>query len=468
MNAIFRKLFDVKYMLRPGQQVGELPGNREAYLTELRIAAPSMCEMVFLSLIGMMDTLMVSTLGTYAISAVGLTNQPRMIMLAVFFALNVGVTAVIARRKGEGRREDARKTLRQSIVIIGAISLVMIVLSFFVSEFLMRLAGAKEDTIGPATDYFKIICYGLIFNALSMAICAALRGIGDTKVTMKVNITANVVNVVFNYLLIGGNFGFPRLEVRGAAIATVIGQGVGMILALYAVFRKNGYFQLRFFEDWRPRMETVKSVFKVGSNAVVEQVAMRVGFFITSRMIADLGTVDFAVNQICSQILTFAFTFADGTGTATASLVGQNLGKKRPDLSFIYGRIGQRLAILISAVLIVIFVTCRHQLVGLFSTDPEILEKSGICMLVMAVIIPFQMTQIVISGSLRGAGDTRFVANTMLVCVMVIRPLMTFLFVYIIGFGVIGAWTGMLVDQGIRFTLVYRRFSSAKWAAIKV
>lgn len=468
MNPVIDRLFGVEHMVKEDLRRGELPSNREAYRTELKIAAPSMFEMIFLSLIGMMDTLMVSTLGTYAISSVGLTNQPRMILLAIFFALNVGVTAVIARRKGEGRKEDAKAALRQSMVMISLIAILIMFLSYFVAEPLMKLAGAKEDTLGPSTEYFKIISMGLLFNALTMAICAALRGIGDTKVTMKVNITANVINVIFNYLLIGGHFGFPRLEVRGAAIATVLGQAVGMVMAFHAVFRKNSYFQLRLRESWLPKKDVVSTILKVGSNAVIEQIAMRVGFFVTSRLVADLGTVDFAVNQICGQITTFSFTFADGTGTATASLVGQNLGKKRPDLSMMYGRIGQRLVLIISGLLIVIFLVFRYQLIGLFSSDPVILEKGAACCIVMAVIIPFQMLQIVVSGSLRGAGDTRFVANTMLLCVMVIRPVMTYLFIYAFGFGVIGAWTAMLVDQCFRLTLVYRRFGSGRWTTIKV
>ena len=175
MNPLINRLFGVEYMVKPDLRRGELPSNREAYQTELKIAAPSMCEMIFLSLIGMMDTLMVSTLGTYAISAVGLTNQPRMILLAIFFAMNVGVTAVVARRKGEGRQEDARTALRQAMVMISLIAILIMILSVFVSEPLMRLAGAKSDTLGPATDYFRIICMGLLCNALTMAICAALR-----------------------------------------------------------------------------------------------------------------------------------------------------------------------------------------------------------------------------------------------------------------------------------------------------
>ena len=126
------------------------------------------------------------------------------------------------------------------------------------------------------------------------------------------------------------------------------------------------------------------------------------------------------------------------------------------------------MAWIISGVLILIFSTCRYPLVGLFSTEAEVIDKAVIIMLIMCLIMPFQMTQIVVSGSLRGAGDTRYVANTMLMCVMVIRPLMTWLCIYPLALGVIGAWTGMLVDQCIRVTMVYRRFLGGRWANIKV
>ena len=384
------------------------------------------------------------------------------------FPLNVGVTAIVARRKGEERQEDAQHCLRQSIVLISILAIVMSVISFFVARPLMELAGAKEDTVDPATQYFMIISVGFIVNALSMAICAALRGIGNTRVTMKVNIVANVVNVVFNYLLIEGHFGFPRLEVAGAAVATVIGQVVGLVLALVAVFKKDSYLHLGFRDNWRLEKEMVGSLVRVGGNAALEQVAMRIGFFLTTRIVADLGTVNFAVHQICMQILSLSFNFGDGIGTATTSLVGQNLGRKRPDLSILFGKIGQRMAITVSVALIIAMVAGRYFFISLFSNDPEIIARGAFIMVVMAAIMPIQMSQVVVAGSLRGAGDTRFVANTMLLTVMVIRPLMTYLCIYPFGMGLVGAWAAMAVDQLVRLFMVYKRFAGGRWSQIKL
>lgn len=468
MPKLFSRIFSPESLVKEEMRLGPIPTAKEAYGEAMHIALPSVCEMVFLSLIGMMDTLMVSQLGPYAISAVGLTNQPRMLMLAIFFALNVGVTAIVARRKGEERQEDAQHCLRQSIVLISILAIVMSVISFFVARPLMELAGAKEDTVDPATQYFMIISVGFIVNALSMAICAALRGIGNTRVTMKVNIVANVVNVVFNYLLIEGHFGFPRLEVAGAAVATVIGQVVGLVLALVAVFKKDSYLHLGFRDNWRLEKEMVGSLVRVGGNAALEQVAMRIGFFLTTRIVADLGTVNFAVHQICMQILSLSFNFGDGIGTATTSLVGQNLGRKRPDLSILFGKIGQRMAITVSVALIIAMVAGRYFFISLFSNDPEIIARGAFIMVVMAAIMPIQMSQVVVAGSLRGAGDTRFVANTMLLTVMVIRPLMTYLCIYPFSMGLVGAWAAMAVDQLVRLFMVYKRFAGGRWSQIKL
>ncbi|HML48401.1 MAG TPA: MATE family efflux transporter, partial [Clostridia bacterium] len=293
------------------------------------------------------DTMMVGVVGKEAIAAVGLTGQPRMLMMSLFFALNVGVTAIVARRKGEGNPADANQTLRNALVLLLAISVVMMVVSLSISRPLILFAGAQPDTIDMANTYFRILMWALPINAATMCINAAQRGVGNTRITMYVNVVANLVNVLFNYLLIGGHLGFPRLEVAGAAIATVIGYCVGFVLALYSVIsnrRQAGFLRLSHYDDWRLKRKTIESIARLGGNAMIEQVAMRIGFFAYAMIVAALGTDAFAAHNICMQFLNITFTFGDGIGVASTALVGQNLGQKRPDLSQMYGKMGQRMA----------------------------------------------------------------------------------------------------------------------------
>ena len=158
----------------------------------------------------------------------------------------------------------------------------------------------------------------------------------------------------------------------------------------------------------------------------------------------------------------------DGIGIAGTSLVGQNLGKKRPDLSMLFGKAAQRMALTVSMILLTFIVVLRYPLFRLFTSDPDIIALGVQIMIMVAIFQPFQTSSVVISGCLRGAGDTRFVAITMMACVTVIRPVVTYLMIYVFEIGLLGAWCAMLFDMILRLGICYWRFSSGKWFGIKV
>ncbi len=471
MQGVIRRLFSVDRLLPASKRLGEVPTTKEAYRNVIQIALPSVMEMVLVSLVSSVDIMMVGTIGPEAIAAVGLTGQPRMIILCVFFALNIGVTAVVARRKGEGRQDKANEALRNALVVISLLSVVMMALVLPFTSPLMRLAGAQDDTVGMSTTYFLIISSVLPLNAMTLCINAAQRGIGNTRITMYVNILSNGVNIVLNYLLIGGNLGFPKLGVAGAAIATAIGFVAGFILSLFSVVSKQSvgrFLHLSIHNDWRLKKESLVAIGKVGGNAMLEQLFLRIGFFVYAAQIAGLGTLAFAAHQICSQFLNISFNFGDGVGVAGTSLVGQMLGQKRADLATLYGKISQRIALMTAFLLMAFIVTLRFPLVSLFTGDALVLELAAEVMLLVAAFQPLQMSSVVISGALRGAGDTRFVALVMMVCVAGIRPILTFVGIHWIGLGLVGAWSASIIDMSIRLGLVYTRFNSGKWHDIQV
>jgi putative MATE family efflux protein len=391
-----------------------------------------------------------------------------MLFMSVFFALNVAVTAIVSRRKGEGNQAEARLCLRQSLLIEVVLAVVMSVLAVVLAGPMMWLAGANADTMRASTEYFELLGMGLAFQVMSGTICAAQRGIGNTRVTMNVNIAANIVNVLFNFLLIEGRFGFPRLEVRGAGIATIIATGVGFALAVFSLLGKDSYLRITLKDSWKPDKVMLKSIFKITSGSMAEQVAFRVGFFSYARVVAELGTNAFAAHQIAMQLMGLSFTFADGIGAAATSLVGQNLGKKRPDLSIMYGKIGQRMALSIAAVLSIAAFYGRFFFASLFTPDADIIRVTAGLIVILACILPAQTSQLVMAGSLRGAGDTRYVAMTMLVTVALIRPLVSILLIYVFGMGLTGAWLAIVADQLMRLVMLFSRFSRGKWINISV
>lgn len=484
MNIVsnaFRKFFSVSSMLPDHMSHDNLPSNRKMYKTYIAMAIPSVLEMVLISLINMADTIMVSGLGTDAVAAVGLVGQPRFIMLCFFWALCTGVTAVVARRKGEGRQADANLALRNALVIAALLSVVLCVLFLPFSDALMLFAGAEAGrTLRDASDYFLIIGLALPFNAISMVICAAQRGCGNTKLTMVVNITSNLVNILFNFLLINGIGPFPMLGVRGAAIASFIGLFAGFVLSIVSLMRgrgQNRFLLLHRHDSWKLDRTASMDVIHIAASSMVEQICLRIGFFAYAKIVAGLGTDAFAAHQIDMQFLSLSFSFADGLGVAGTSLVGQMLGQKRKDLAYIYGTLAQRFAFIVSLFIATGCVLGRQTLVGWFINDatagPTVRGMAETVMLIVGLFQPFQMVATVVSGALRGAGDVKYTARVMALTVTLIRPVLSIAAVLLlkdrdIGLALAGVWFASLGDMVTRMILVLRRYKKGNWQDIKV
>ena len=477
MTNIFRRLYAPDYMLKPGQRRQEHYPTGEIYKSFIKVAWPATAESVLLGLVNFIDSVMVSSQGHVAVAAVGLTNQPRFIFYAVFFALNVGVTAIVSRRKGENRKEDANRCLSQALSLCLLLGVLLVGAAYIFTEPLLRFAGAGDDTLPYAISYFRITMIGLYFTSISMIINAAQRGAGNTRISMTTNMTANIVNCIFNALLINGLFFFPKLGVTGAAVATLLGNITSCLMSLWSVApfvpsHKDRFLRLRVREMFHFDRGNVGLICKISSSAAVEQVFMRLGFFMVSKMVAELGTIDFSTHTICMNITNLSFCFGDGLGVAASALVGQNLGKKRPDMSIVYGKTAQRIGFLLAMVLFCLFTLGGEMMMKLFMTEEaeaaQILEIGKRILIILAFISPAQISQVIFSGCVRGAGDTRYAAMVSLITIAIERPLLTYLLCYVLGIGVIGAWFAMLIDQYLRLALMAARFSGGKWEKIKV
>jgi putative MATE family efflux protein len=465
---ILRRFYAPEFMVKEELKQGPMPTTKEAYQTAFGVAWASIVETFLIALISMADTVMVSVVGEEAIAAVGLVSQPRFIVQTLVFSLNAAVTAIAARRKGEGDPAGAASCLKQGLLLSAIFSLVLSAAIFPFSEPFLRFTGAQNDTIGMANTYFRIILIGVPLNSLSLTISAALRGTGNTRASMNINLIANVVNLVFNFLLIGGRFGFPKLGVTGAAIATAIGWLCGLVLAVVAVSHHDGFLYLFSKDGWKFDRRTVGAMYKVSSGAFLEQICMRIGFFSYNKIVAGLGTLMFAAHQILINLMSLSFSFGEGFGIAASSLVGQNLGAKRPDLSIVYGKICQRMSFITSALIFLTLTFFGQPMLRLFTHEEAIIQVSQSIMVIMGFIIYGQANQMIFMGSLRGAGDTRYTAIVSLICIMILRPGVAYVVAYPMGLGLIGAWISFLVDQYLRLFLTFRRFSSGKWMSIKL
>lgn len=459
--------FGVKALLgnHPSQ---DLPKTKEIYQKTLRIAWPSAMEAILISLIGAVDMMMVGGIGTNAIAAVGITTQPKFIFMSMVIALNIGTTVIVSRRKGANDKVGANKALRNGLMLSFMISLASSILGYVFAKPILQFAGASTEYLLEAMVYFRIILIGNFFYLIGLTMTAAQRGIGNTKISMITNISANVVNIIFNYLLINGIWFFPRWGVMGAAVATAIGNGVSLVLATRSLLDKDSFLSITDHQHWSLDKETVRLLWSISSSAFVEQLFLRIGFLMYSKAVAGLGTVQFATHYIAMQIMSITFSVGEGLSIATSSLVGQSLGAKRSDLAIIYGKASQRMALVVSIFVSLGIILTRASLIGFFTSDVIIIAMGSNVLLILSGIVFFQISQVITLGSLRGAGDVKFSAMLSLISVALIRPSLTYIFAYTLGWGLYGAWYSVVADQAIRFGVSRWRFHKAEWLKIEI
>ncbi len=443
---------------------------KKTVTTALAIAVPAIIESFFVAFAGLVDSLMVSSLGANAVAAVGLTTQPKFLGLSVFIAINVSVSALVARRFGEKRREDANSILFTTFIMILALAAVLSTALVIFAPQIMTLCGSLPETHDSAVTYYRIIMGGMVFNCIQMGINSAQRGAGNTKITMRTNITSNTINIIFNYLLINGHFGFPALGIAGAAYATVLGTVVAAVMSIISISKPGSFLNILFIikKKIRPTLSALKSLVRVGYSVFFEQMLMRVGFMATAIMAAGQGTAAMAAHQVGMNIMSLSFSFGDGLQSAAVALIGRSLGENKPDKAKEYGSACQMIGGLISIVLAVIYFFGAGLLMRMFFKEPEIVDIGISIMHIIIVVVLFQIRQVIYMGCLRGAGDTLYTALASTVSVTIIRTAVSYLFGYTFGLGIAGIWMGVVGDQVARYIFATIRFKAGKWVKIQI
>ncbi|MBE6679833.1 MAG: MATE family efflux transporter [Ruminococcaceae bacterium] len=466
--GILKKLFSTEYMVKPEDRLGDLPRSGEAYSTFIKLAWPAMIESLFVAMASFIDGLMVSRASDTAVAAVGVTNQPRMLFYILFFAISASTVAVVSRRYGENSKEAASRCAAQNLTISVIVAVIECIIAFSIARPLLFFSGAQYDTIDDATVYFQISVIGMFFYSFSCVLNAAQRGTGRTKITMRSSLAGNILNVILNAFLINGLWFFPKLGVKGAAIATLCGNICSFLISLFSYFGKSSYLKLRFSYFFKFERDTLNTLLHVGSGAGVEQIFMRVGMFMFAKVVADLGTEAMTTHQICMNIINLSFACGDGLSAASAAIVGQNLGRGRGDISLMYGKLAQRIAWGFSAILFAFFILCGEFLMRLFSTDETVISEGINILIIVAFVSLAQVSQIIFTGSLRGAGDTKFNAVVSFFSIDIVRPTLAFVLCHVFKVGVIGAWFALMLDQYTRFICVTVHFYRGKWRSIKL
>jgi len=432
------------------------------------LATPTLVEMFLVSLTGMVDMIQVGRLGAAAITSVGLTNQPMMLLQAIFQALNVGTTALVARFIGMGRPKDASDTLRQTFYVTILLGIIVSLFAGLFAPFILKFMGAEPDVVAVGTPYFQVVGYGFICTAIAMSIASALRGAGDTKTPMTVNLVANVVNIVWNAILIWGLFGFPRWGVFGAGVATTFSRLVAAVWFVAIAVKGEKSLRLDFSERWKPNKEILGRVFYVGAPAALEQLLLRSGQLVFAKIVSSLGTVTYAAHQVAMNILNLTVMPGQAFATSATTLVGQYLGAKRPDDAERCANTSRNVGLTIAVATAVVFLFLGKYIAWLYTNDMSVVLVSALMLRIYAFAQPAQSTQFVLAGGLRGAGDTMYPLYSTTLGIWVGRVVLGLIFVKVLHWGLAGAWIAIVLDQCTRGILIYLRFQTGKWKEIRI
>lgn len=432
------------------------------------LSLPALLNMFLISLVGMVDMIMVGRLGPAAISAVGMVNQPVLVIISVFMALTVGTTALVARFIGAKDINRAKDIARQSIVVSIFFGVILLPLLYLFAAQIERAMGAEPQVLALGVTYMRTIAIGTPFNVLAMGLGAILRGSGDMKTPLIADIIANLFNIYGDYSLIFGKFGAPALGVAGAGIATSIARFISSMILLYVLYRGKTVVKLSLKESYHLNFNTLKRIFNIGVPSALEQLILRTGQLAFVRIVAVLGTVAFATHQIAMNIQSLSFMPGQAFSIAATTLVGQLLGANKPDIAEESANQTRLLGMMVSGISAFTIFFFGKYLTMLYTNDVAIIEQSRICLRIIALIQPAQSTQFILAGALRGGGDTRFPLYSTVLGIWGMRVALAYLFVMIFGWGLTGAWLAIGFDQVLRAMVIYSRFRSGKWKQLEV
>ncbi len=433
----------------------------------LRLALPAMGEQVLSMMVGIVDTYLVGHLGAASLAAVGLANQWVMVATMLFGAIATGATALIARFVGARERAQANEVLRQSVMLGAVIGAIATALGVTLAAPAVRLLGAEEDVVVLSASYLRVVSSIFFFSTLMFIGNASLRGAGDTRTPLFVMLVVNIVNIAVAWTAINGRLGLPPMGVVGSAVGAATARTIGGLLVILLLLKGRAGIKLRLARLW-PDGELIRRILRVGLPSGMEQLLFRSGHMIFARILAELGTVAYAANQVAMNGWSLSFMPGFGFALAATTLVGQRLGAKDPGGAQRCGYTAYRLSATLMGTVGIFFLLFPSEIVGFFTNDPEVIAIGTLPLGMVGVIQPLLAATMVFPGALRGAGDTRFPMFVTGAAIWSIRLPLAFLFAIVLGWGLPGAWGALVLDLCVRGLLNYLRFRGGRWKTVEV
>jgi putative MATE family efflux protein len=426
------------------------------------LAIPMMLEMAMEAIFAVVDIAFVSRLGTDAVAAVGITEALITVLYALAIGLGMSVTAMISRRIGAKDPEGAAQVTGQAIWVGAAIALVIGVAGATYAVELLQMMGASEGVIETGSGFTAVLLGGSASIVYLFLLNAVFRGAGDAPVALRSLTLANACNIALDPCLIFGIGPFPEMGVTGAAVATTIGRGIGVIYLVWYLFAARG--RIRFqFHHLKLVWSLVARMLRISFGGIAQFLIATSSWIVMMRVVALYGSAPVAAYTIALRLIEFALLPAWGLGNAAATLVGQNLGAGQPERAAQSAWRATLYNAVFMTVMGVIFVAMAPEIVSWFTSEPEVLKFGTSCLQIMGVGYPMYAVGMILIQALNGAGDTGTPSVLNFICFWLVQIPLAYYLSGTAGFGPNGVFMTIVISETLLTLFAVVVFRAGRW-----
>lgn len=431
------------------------------------LSVPMVLEMVMESLFAVVDVFFVSQVSVNAVATVGLTESVLMIVYSIAIGLSMATTAMVARRVGEKKPQEAAIVAVQAIFLALCLSVIIGIAGGIFAPDILRLMGGEESLISEGYGYTRIIFLGNATIMLIFLINAIFRGAGNASIAMRALWISNILNMILDPIFIFGLGPIPALGVEGAAIATTIGRGTGVLYQIYSLLNGSGIIKLTK-EVIKIRLDVIQNLVKVSIGGILQFLIETASWIFLVRIIAEFGSAALAGYQIAFRIIVFTLLPSWGMANAAATLVGQNLGANQPDRAESSVWKAALYNVIFLAFVGLIFFVFARQFVGIFTDVADVMAHAIFALQIICFGYIFFAYGMVMVQAFNGAGDTRTptIMNIFIFWVFQI-PFAYWMSIHL-NFGPIGVFWAIAIAHSIVAVVGVIIFKRGKWKLIKV
>jgi len=441
----------------------------------LKTSLPAALDLASQPIMWLIEAAFIGRLSAAALGGVGFALQIVLVTCTVLLTFVMGATILINRELGSKNRWGANHIVGQTMMASFLLVIPIGLLWYFGSPLIFRLinehATQSISGVESGIQYLQTIALFtpvLIPNFIAVSL---IRGTGDTHVSMVINLSMNITNAVLTPVLIYGLFGFPRLEVRGAAIAMGIAHTLGFTMTFFYFRRRTSTLFLSFRELITPNIQSFKQLFKIGLPATVEQMVWSGGQLVVTSFVALMGITPLALHQLFFRIQAVLSMVYMGFSLAAMSHVGKNIGANEHLLAVRTGKLTNRIVFILGVTVLVILVVFSGPILHVFIRKEDVIFADygfRTIFIIFALVQVPKALNAVISGSLRGAGEIQWLMWVNIVTVLIFEIGFNWTGTFIFKFGLAGIWIVQFIDESFKGFLNNNRFHGGKWKLKKL